>query len=442
MTNQIERRAATRLGFHYFPDTLHYREIDLQTWLPEIKALGGSWLTLIAPLDRAIPETFLRGLISQKVEPVLHFHLPLDRSADLDSLGLLLDAYAEWDVRLVTLYDRPNLRSKWPASAWAQSDLVERFLDIYLPAASLAVQAGLIPVFPPLEPGGDYWDTAFLRAALQGIVRRGQTELAEKLVLGAYAWTGERCLGWGAGGPERWPQSRPYYTPPGQEDHLGFYVFDWYMAIAEAVLGRPCPVIMLAGGATPPIIQEQDNAASSLEAHAQTNLAIARLLEGIYTPGSETLPPVSSNVLACNFWLLAADSRSKDARAAWFQPDGKALPVVKAVTRLWAVKDGQSFESAIRSNLAMHASLRPIANYILVPREPAAASRTLQCLWHTIAGEFPTIGFSTDEAALAAHVSIAGDEQIFPEEVLQSLRSAGCSVERLEVDGISIAPIE
>jgi len=53
----------TRLGFHYFPDTLHYRELDLQAWLPEILGMGASWLTLIAPKDRAIPEDFIRTLI-------------------------------------------------------------------------------------------------------------------------------------------------------------------------------------------------------------------------------------------------------------------------------------------------------------------------------------------------------------------------------------------
>ena len=73
MTNHVVPRAETRLGFHYFNDNFHYREADLQTWLPEVKALGGSWLTLIAPNDRAIPESFVRGLINANIEPVIHF---------------------------------------------------------------------------------------------------------------------------------------------------------------------------------------------------------------------------------------------------------------------------------------------------------------------------------------------------------------------------------
>ncbi|PKP01191.1 MAG: hypothetical protein CVU11_15960, partial [Bacteroidetes bacterium HGW-Bacteroidetes-6] len=41
-------------------------------------------------------------------------------------------------------------------------DLVERFLDRFLPLANQVVSEGAVPVMPALEPGGNYWDTAFL----------------------------------------------------------------------------------------------------------------------------------------------------------------------------------------------------------------------------------------------------------------------------------------
>ena len=61
----------------------------------------------------------------------------------------------------------PNLHDQWGSRSWVQQDLVARFIEIYLPLAEQTQAAGLIPVFPPLKRGGDYWDTAFLRAALQ-----------------------------------------------------------------------------------------------------------------------------------------------------------------------------------------------------------------------------------------------------------------------------------
>ena len=436
MTIQDALRADTRLGFHYFPDSLHYREVDLHAWLPEIKALGGSWLTLIAPNDRAIPEPFLRGLMREYIEPVLHFRLLVDRPTDLDSLGLLLNAYADWGVRYVALFDRPNLRSNWSPSAWVQSDLVERFLDVFIPAANLVQQVGLVPIFPPLEPGGDYWDTAFLRGALQGILRRGQNQLAENLILGAYAWVNKHPLNWGAGGPERWPQARPYHTPEGQEDQRGFYIFDWYLAIAEAVLNVARPVILLGAGYNP-ASKVRRNVKLDLERHARTDLAIRMVMQDSTLVGAqpeEGLYPVSAQVLACNYWLLAADAAAPEGYLAWFQADGGTLPVVEAFKNKAELKNSKTALNGISP------SMRPIAHYLLLAQSGAQLQETLSGLLPWIAENRPTMGFSIEEAALAARVTILGGEEMFSEELLDSLRSAGCTVERLDGIGTSIAP--
>lgn len=434
MTTHVVPRADTRLGFHYFFDTLHYRETDLQTWVPEVKALGGSWLTLVAPSDRAVPETFIRGLIEEKIEPILHFHLPLDRSPDLESLNLLFRAYANWGVHYIVLYDRPNCRRYWASASWSQSDLVERFLDYYLPAASLIHKAGMAPVFPPLEPGGDYWDTAFLKAALQGILRRDQSDLAESLVLGAYAWAKEATVSWGAGGPERWPMARPYSTPPNQEDQRGFYIFDWYLAIASAVLDQSRPVILLASGPGSPV--------TDLDAHTRTNVAIARLMQNLPSRTNGAAHPVSSHVLACNFWILSAAVDSREAESAWFQPDGRALPIVTALTRLGHGKDLREAAIDTIPGADFSTRIKPINHYVLVPRQPDLSMQFLQGHWSVITEKFPTIGFSLEEATLAEQVTVLADETTIPEEDLECLRCAGCKVERLSGNGISIAPIE
>ena len=201
-----------RIGFHYFQDTDHYRKCDLNTWLPIFKRLNTRWLVLTAPKDYAIPEPFLQGLLDNQVEPVLQFNLSPDALPKSEDLSFLLDIYAKWGVRYISLFHKPNMRSLWKTTHWARIDLVERFLDIYLPMAETCLAHGLIPIFPALEPGGDYWDTVFLRASLKGIKRRGHKYLLEKLVIGAIARTGGRPLNWGAGGPERWPETRPYFT--------------------------------------------------------------------------------------------------------------------------------------------------------------------------------------------------------------------------------------
>jgi len=458
----------SRLGFHYFPDTLHYRECDLQTWLSELKKLGAAWLTLVAPPDRAIPETFICGLMHAGIQPILHFQLPLLHQFQDGTLDLLFRAYASWGVSHVVLFDRPNQRSVWPAATWAQSDLVERFLDIYLPVANSALQAGLTPVFPPLEPGGDYWDTAFLRAALQGMERRGETGLLDALHLSAYAWVSEHLLEWGKGGPERWPGVHPYFTPPDEQDQRGFYIFDWYLAEAQAALGKPIPIILLAAGRR--LHTTAESPASEIDEleHANINLSIARkFIAGV--PSEEVDEPLSPYVLACNFWLLAADPPDPSSNQAWFQPDDYRLPIVAALHRLVTTngagyqedhpplvqetKDEPAYpphsgaleekhpspiEPKVSSTL--EPSAHPVAHYLLLPRYAWGVSE-----WHLDAARpfilkyHPTVGFSPTEAALAARVTVVGGEQVFPEELINEMCRRGCQVTRIVGDGTEIA---
>jgi hypothetical protein len=322
-----------RIGLHYFPDTLHYRMRDLEVWLPHLSRMGIGWLTLLAPLERAIPEYFLNGLFSSGLQPVLHFQFPTQASTSSEGLRLLFSNYARWGVRYVTLYDQPNSRLNWSPAAWAQMDLVERFLDLYVPLAESALDEGLIPVFPPLEPGGDYWDLSFLQSALRGLQRRGRDRLLDKLVLGAYAWTGNRSLEWGAGGPERWPQAVPYNIPADSEDQRGFRIFDWYLAVSQLELGKRLPLLLLRVGSTPNDRRDPTSGEPDYLAHAEQNLTIARLLANETVEGCSPVPP---EIKAGNFWLLTADEKSVLAGQGWFRTEEEKLPVVTSFYRFSA----------------------------------------------------------------------------------------------------------
>lgn len=290
-----------RIGFYYFPDSLHYRQEDLETWLPVLRDLGAAWVVLPAPTGRAIPEPFLAGLLSAGIQPVLHFNHAGGHAVRLGEettsateMGLLLKSYARWDVHYAVFYDRPNLRQSWTPQAWAQGSLVEHFLDAALPLMSAAAEAGITPVLPPLEPGGDYWDLAFLRSMLRSLVRRAPIRVLDALALSAQAFTRERPLSWGAGGPERWPGLLPYHTPAGSEDHLGFRIFDWYLSIAEQELERRPEIFLLRMGAQ---LAPDGDAAGVGQVnglrHARGNLDIARLLCGDLEPGLAGASPVT-----------------------------------------------------------------------------------------------------------------------------------------------------
>ncbi len=428
--DRTTNRGGRRLGMHYYPDTLHYRQSDIETWLPELEALGCEWLTLVAPPDRAIPEEFLRAVIQAGMEPLLHFPLSLASPPKVEELAPLFQSYARWGARYVALFDRPNMREQWPVTAWAHSDLVERFLDAFAPLAEEAAAAGLKPVFPPLEPGGDYWDTAFLRRALLGLAKRWRKEMLDKLTLGAYAWMNNRPVHWGAGGPERWPGAKPYRTPQGEEDHRGFRIFDWYTAISQAALGKPWPILLLAVGGN------QGDA-------SQSTVQIARLMAD--TPSDETIPdPVPEHVLACNFWLLAANVDSPHAGEAWYPANDAAKPVVKAL-KDWIASNprakashqdkGGDFASVNRAD-------KTIDCYVLLPRyEWGVSDWYLDVIRPYVKRHHATVGFSPEEAESARQVLVVGGERSFPREVVQRLRGAGCEVNQLDGDGTQIASL-
>jgi hypothetical protein len=492
-----------RLGFHYFPDTRHYRQQDLETWLPELRRLGAAWVTLLAPAGRAIPEPFLSGLVNAGIQPVLHFIIPLTQPSRSTDWSLLFSQYVRWGVRYLAFFDRPNLATSWTAAAWAHGDLVERFLDSFLPLAEAALAQGVVPVFPPLEPGGDYWDLAFLRLALRGLQRRASSGLLDELALAVYAWVGDRPLDWGAGGPQRWPEARPYATPAGIQDQRGFRIFDWYQAIVEQETGRRLPLIALRAG------QVLSATASPVDrqGHARANLAAAHLLtiqDGVAGPGASQLAsgassalcepgivtqnsatadqgtsaetgylaggspeepagePLPPEVLACNFWLLAAAPGSPHAAHAWFPSQGEPLPVVHAFAQwtayyrrlsrpaepvvlhrltenLWRDQPN-SQPTPIPPSDQAEGTGSTIAHYVLLPLYAwGASSWDLAHIQPLLDETHPTVGFSLAEARLARRVTVVAGAGAISDPALEMLRQSGCQVERLLEDGTLVA---
>jgi hypothetical protein len=482
-----------RLGLHYFPDTLHYRMRDLEVWLPQLSQMGIGWLTLLAPSGRAIPEYFLEGLLASHIQPVLQFQIPPQSPYSIDEYRLLFSNYARWGVQYVALFDRPNNRSNWSTAAWAQADLVERFLDQYLPLADTALDEGMIPIFPPLEPGGDYWDLSFLQSALQGMQRRGKQSLLDRLALGAYAWVGDRSLEWGAGGAERWSTVAPYSTPSDSEDQCGFRIFEWYSEISQRELGKHLPLFLLRIGSLPGDQIDPTRAEPDYLVHAERNLTIARLLANEPVEG---FSPIAEEVKAGNFWLLSAQESSVYAPQGWFRSEDEKLPVVNSFYRFSARKgietptEELSFDpaqsgadgteslsptqpdeqpdctpdasSSIPSDASDGVQLeqeapqqdqpntqspaqaddpsRSIAHYVLLPLYAwGAADWDLELLQPLLQDAHPTVGFSLTEASMAARVTVVGGSGAISAEALEMLRSNGCKVERIQDNGTLVA---
>jgi hypothetical protein len=405
-----------RLGLHYPPDE-PTRVADLQCWKPLLVQVGASWLVLEADGSRAIPEVFLRGLLEIGVRPLLHFKLPLDPAPRVTELEPLLRAYSRWGVRYAVFFDRPNASASWPSAAWTQHDLVERFLDRFLPLAETAWQVGIIPMLPPLEPGGSYWDTAFLRAALQGVQRRKPGLVQNGLGLSAYAWSFGRPVSWGWGGSERWPDARPYLTPEGSQDQRGLGIFDWYRGISRSAAGRELPLFLFEAGSS------GERASCPVELAE----AIACLLQGEAVAEAEApegkLTPFPGCVMGAALRIAG-------------RPQDEAIQAWAAV--LQKIHDRAVLEGAPAGLNGAH----PIHHYLLLPvYEWGVPEWHLDAIKPFIRKYQPTVGFSLVEAALAESVTVLATEGEIPESALDQLRFAGCKVERIEARGTSLASL-
>ncbi len=391
-----------RFGINYFPDETHYTQADAELWLPKIRTLGASWLTLFGSLERAIPEPFLRAVRAADLEPVIHLRcspLDLETHATLS----LFRSYAEWGVQFIILADRPNMQEHWAPSAWGHPSFIEGYVDRVLPILQQASQIGLQPVLPPLEPGGDYWDLAFLEASLQSLQRRAGRDVVRQLVQGVYLWTYGNDPDWGIGGPTGWPENAPYATPPGAQDQCGMRLFEWYAAISERVLGTPMRMLSAGGGPGPDVFKSE-----RLEEDVPT------LLRWMSTS------PLPDELLNISFsYALAAEGDSHQA-IAWFDVEGSARDVVEKVRRR-RVADAKLAAAKMPD--------KPIRHYLLVPADAELSSLfTNPEILALIERVRPTIGHSIEEARRADEVTLVASPEKYPSGSLEKIQAAGCQV--------------
>ena len=396
--------ATNRLGFHYYPDDRHYTDKDLAAWLPALSALGAKWLTLRTTASRAVPEAFVRGVLEAGIAPIVLLPARLSSIRPAECSGLF-EAYAHWGVRHVVIGDRPNTRAEWEPSEWGRPALVERTLDRLIPILQAQRAAGLEPVLPALEPGGDYWDTAFLSSILAALQRRGQHSLLRDLVLGMYAWSFGRPIDWGRGGAKAWPTARPYQTPADAQDQRGFRSFDWYAQIAQETIGRSLPMLALGGGVGPSWDPDSESETAEVIGMAQA-LASA---------------DVPDTLLAFNIYLLCAEPDAAEHSAALYADPASPRAAARALFAL----------AAQTTDASSRAPAKTIGHYLLLPTNGTLGRDEWNALAEYVLVWRPVIGFSVNEASLASEVTLVGDSRALPTSVENELSAAGCVVRRV-----------
>lgn len=409
-----------KIGFTYFssPDYLVNKQI--RAWMPALHQLGASFVIFRGGFNRAIPEDAFLIAKENDLEPVVHFVSELPLARKFNDVAVLLNVYARWGVNKIIFGERPNAKNAWPTAGWHYENLVDHFLDRFLPLANHAIRLGLTPVMPPLQPGGDYWDTAFVELALSGMKRRRMDDVVKNLILSSFGYTFNKALSWGKGGPEQWSVSKPYFTPQGQEDQLGFHNFEWVQTIGERTIGREIPVMILNAGHSGTTFSqpEPDMTIESIQ-----RILLACNEKQVPADDDQEIPSLNSAVVGCTFSLDTLESALEGHLS---------FDVLQQIF-------GISQNSHEKTTVAGEGD-KIFAHYLLLPSHTSGVSDVVLNKVRPLIKKFtPTVGFSLKEAALARKVSVFPDPVVFPEDKLNDLRAAGCLVEILPNSGIEIA---
>lgn len=411
------------IGFSYFSSPEYLLMGQLEAWLPAIHRWGGTEVVIDSDFDIAVPEDFFIQAQNNNLSPIVHFSSSLPSAKNFNGCALLLELYKRWGVTKVILGDQPNNQRGWSNATWHYETFVETFLDRFIPLANHAIRIGLQPIFAPLEPGGDYWDSAFLELALTGLKNRKMDALLDSLILASYGYTFNKSLSWGAGGPERWPGSKPYQTPEGQEDQLGFHNYEWALAVSQCVTGNRMPVIILDAGR--PYWQNDSKNENEAISSIKTILKACTSHHSKDEVSDKQNPLLNGHVIACIYSFDTLKSLL-----------GERFSIEQLDTMFFTSnqKNGHNSHPSGEQKVFEH--------YLLLPAYasgvPDVVLNKVRPLIKTLR---PTVGFSIEEAARASKVSVYPDPFLFNEEQINQLRRAGCNVEILPQSGIEIATL-
>ena len=413
----------TGIGFHYYPNMNHYSDSDLDFWLPELKALGASWLVLLSEASKPVNARFISGLVQANIEPLIRVYTPTVRPIDQKALRSVLETYLKLGVHYVHVYNEPNLTNEWDWAEWSKPALVDRFMEMLIPCLETIKAVGLYPVFTPLSPGGNYWDTVFLKTALDYLVLKGKQGLFDTMAVAIHNYVSNKPLEWGKGGPVRWPDARPYYCPEGCQDQVGFYMFEWYDAIIRARVGRSLPLLSYENGC---MVGDRDltNVPAVTEAsHASRSVEMSRMIMDNAVPDY-----VFNNA----FWLLANSDGSPFESHAWYKANGHRLPAIQAMKELAKHPRQGNSTQPVPDPGPSGGNAQSLFHYVLCPTWEWGVS---EWYWRMLANYVkvfkPACGFSAEEAAHAKYVTIIGKAPGVAAGTEEKLRAAGCQVERI-----------
>lgn len=209
-------------GIHWIP-TVSQSPAEVDRYVAQARQMGMKWVLFLNEGTQIGRNDYLvRKLTEAGIEPMMRIYTdglsPLDTEALQDTVA----HYTDLGVRYVQLYNEPNLM----VETHGAPPSVDRYLDLWIPAAEATIAGGGLPGFGALSPMGEFDDRRFLRESLAELKARGKADLLNTGWLSMHNYTGPLAL----------------------EHPDGFRRFEQYNDIISQELGRQMPIIGTEGG--------------------------------------------------------------------------------------------------------------------------------------------------------------------------------------------------
>ncbi|MGQ9552817.1 MAG: hypothetical protein ACUVWR_01770 [Anaerolineae bacterium] len=208
-------------GVHWIP-TLRSTPQTVDQFVQKAVAMHMKWVVFLNDGTNVGDNDYLvKRLVDNGIMPVMRvFTNGLEPiSGDIEGF---VRHYRALGVSYFQLYNEPNLM----VETHGQPPDVNRYLDLWIPAARRVAAAGGLPGIGALSPQGEVDDRQFLGSMLDALLAREEENLLGRTWLAVHNYTGPRPI----------------------SDPDGFLRFRQYDAIIREKLGRSLPMIGTEGG--------------------------------------------------------------------------------------------------------------------------------------------------------------------------------------------------
>lgn len=442
-------RKSKKLGFHYYKDSGHFDDPSLDYWLPKLQAAGTSWLVIYAPETGEIPENFIIRLREARIEPIVVLNYSISEPPSVPIFQQRMAYFHSIGIHMVQFFNRPNMKSSWNAEDWIKPGLVTRFVRKFADYAIVCIREKVIPLFPLLEPGGDYWDLAFLRTSIKQIRKEYSESMLSNMVFSASACLNRHPVSWNALGPAAYPASVPYAE--NQVDHRGFYLYSWYEDILKKEIGKNVPLLLMNAGMWDANAGIFDVVTKESK---QQYLNILNLLQEVNLKGEGKIP---SYVLSCCVYKLPSTESLSQAAAAEKTVPGNLFGTDQKIaagetrTVFQSIKEG--FQSLKNFNLVAWISKvgtniatifkqlgkillkgESLKEYFLLPEVSSLfTEEQMNVIRQYIKLHKCASGNDLNEALASKNVIMIDDQALYPAYMLRQLQDRGCAIQTVSL---------